>query len=151
MRNTSPASDNASAATNHIRRPSFSGSSASATPMSATNVAGFATYSSAFHPRATATQFATANAAATPSRKPAASVIRPSSSDLALLAQEVRATAVLDAGDLVPAPPAPLAGAVVDHVLRRELAHLAEQVAVLLVGQRRAAVLDRLLQDLAHG
>src|SRR5947209_17174829 len=44
-----------------------------------------------------------------------------------------------------------LALPVVDLVEGLELAHLAEQVAVLLVGQRRAAVLDGVLQGLDHG
>jgi hypothetical protein len=70
-----------------------------------------------------------------PRKKAAAAVTASAPSDLALRAQEVRAAAELDADDRRPAAPARLAFAVVDVVLRRVVADLAEEVAVLLVGQ----------------
>src|SRR5205823_14735893 len=72
-------------------------------------------------------------------------------SDLAARAVVRRAAAPLDLFDDVPAPAARLAVAPVDLVLGLVLPDVAVEIAVLLVGQRRAAHLDRLLQDLAHG
>src|SRR5439155_12085667 len=72
-------------------------------------------------------------------------------SDLALLAVEGGAAADLLPHDRAAATTAGLALAVVDLVQALVVAHLAEHVAVLLVGQRRAPVLDRVLQRLDHG
>src|SRR5271157_2560289 len=61
--------------------------------------------------------------------------------NLAGFAEEGRAPAGLDPDDGVAATPAGLALAVVDLVRALEVTELAEQVAVLLVGQRGAPVL----------
>ncbi len=78
-----------------------------------------------------------------PSRRPtAARVLR--GSDLAGLAHVRGAAGDLQPDDRVAAAAAGLTLAVVDLVLALVVADLSEQVAVLLVGERRPAVLDRL-------
>src|SRR3954470_23523490 len=68
-----------------------------------------------------------------------------SGSDLALGTQERAAAVGLDPHDGAAAAAAGLALAVVDLVQGLELPDLAEQVAVLLVGERGPSVLDGLL------
>src|SRR5205807_252583 len=65
IRNTSPTSESASAATNQSRRASWRGSSTRAARSSATITAGLHTYSTRLTPSSTATQSATAKPAAT--------------------------------------------------------------------------------------
>src|SRR5579859_4861766 len=87
-------------------------------------------------------------AAAGAGRPPAVSGQR---SDLALRTQEGRTAVDLRPDDRAAAAAAGLAFAVVHVVPALEVADLAEQVAILLIGQRRATVLDRILQRLDHG
>src|SRR5713101_4432698 len=71
--------------------------------------------------------------------------------NLTLGAEERRAVVDLYPYDGAAAPAARLPFAVVHLVLELELPDLPEQVAVLLVGERRAAVLHRVLQRLDQG
>src|SRR5881275_2470749 len=71
-------------------------------------------------------------------------------SDLALRTEERAPSVGLDPHDRAAAAAAGLALAVVDLVQRLSVTDLAEQVPVLLVGQRRAPVLDGVLEGLDH-
>src|SRR5438046_1856577 len=69
-------------------------------------------------------------------------------SDLALGAEERGAALPLDADDRAPAAPARLTFVVVHLMVVLEAADHAEEVTVLLVGERRTAMLDGLVQRL---
>src|SRR5438270_3942057 len=71
-------------------------------------------------------------------------------SDLALRTEKTGPAVGLDPHDRAAATAAGLTLPVVDLVQGLEVPDLAEEVAVLLIGQRRTPVLDGLLQGLDH-